>query len=265
MKQVTLEYKRLLRWVKVDLQVPSSWHELTPCQMIAVCRLYLGEGSEEDFLTVFFGIPVAVIRSMDSYHRYKMSELVQWISDCRAPHNTFLIPSLRGGLYAPADKLKGVCLQQFVMADTFFTRYSADERDEDLCRLIACLYLRPDEVFFLDQAPAGRHWWSKAPVLLDVEQRSRELASLDKDIRYAIFLNYILIKNWMSKAYPYLFQEGSSSRDNKAGKPSVNWISIIDSFVGDKVTEYDKFLQMPATTAFRIMNNRIREGMKHGN
>ena len=265
MRKVTLEYKRLLRWVNTDIMVPESWRELSASQFVAVCHLYLGDGSEESFISAFFSLPLGIIRRMDSYHRFKLSELVQWISDFCAPHNTFLIPELSGHLYAPDPKLKGVCLQQFVMADTFFIRYMSSKDDMDLNRMISCLYLRSNECFFIEQAPTRRHWWNKDLKILDIEERSGELSSLNKDLRYAIFLNFILIKNWLSKAFPYLFQEsGDTPPVKKHVKPPVNWIKVLDAFVGDKITEYDKFLMLPATTAFRIMNTRIMEGLKHG-
>ena len=66
--------------------------ELTPAQFLLVSRLYLQEMDEPSFLKEFYSLPSGV--GSDTYYSYKLSELVEFISDCRVRMDRFiLLPS----------------------------------------------------------------------------------------------------------------------------------------------------------------------------
>ena len=176
---------------------------------------------------------------------------------------SFIISRLPGTkLYAPGQRLRGCSLQQFMTADTFFQLFTIHpERQQYLDQFVAALYLRPGEYYNLDecQVPSLR---DKA-VRVDMERNTAIIAATSLDVRFAVYLNFILIRAWLSKAYPLLFPMGESSEaDSKAAPKPTDWLAVFDAFVGDNVAEMRRYQMMAATDAFRVMNRRIRHNMK---
>lgn len=99
-----------------------------------------------------------------------------------------------------------------------------------------------------------------------LQKRIVKVAKIDKHVKYAIFLNYVFVKRWLSKAFPFLFPLNEDPEPEKNGKkpaaPSVNWLDIFDAFVGDDVAVMEKYQAMPVATAFRLLNKRIRDAQK---
>ena len=92
------------------------------------------------------------------------------------------------------------------------------------------------------------------------------MAKIDRHVKYAIFLNYVFVKRWLSKAFPFLFPMDDEwepeDKQKKPTAPSVNWLDIFDAFVGDDVAVMEKYQAMPVATAFRLLNKRIRDAQK---
>lgn len=253
MRELRLKY----RSKETILQVPAGWHELTPAQFIVVVRLYTGNMDEDTFIKQFYNLSDKTVRRLSTFQKYKLIELVEFIQDARTPHAEFFLSSLFGTeLVAPGARLDGMCLQQFMMVDTFFSKYAATEKIEYLNAMVAYLYMGKNERFVLsDRDPDA--------VLLDFERHLSIVQSLDFDVRYAIFLNFVLIKRWLSRAYVHLFPEAEEPVHAKGQKMQpVNWLDVFDSFVGDNIPYMDKYQAMPCTDAFRIMNRKIREAKK---
>ena len=64
----------------------------------------------------------------DTYYSYKLSELVEFISDCRVRMDRFILLAV-SGLKAPGERLKGMCFEHFMHVDTAFNRYVRDGKD----------------------------------------------------------------------------------------------------------------------------------------
>ena len=101
---------------------------------------------------------------------------------------------------------------------------------------------------------------------LILQKRVMKVAKIDKHVKYAIFLNYVFVKRWLSKAFPFLFplddEREQKDGQKKPAAPSVNWLDIFDAFVGDDVAVMEKYQAMPVATAFRLLNKRIRDAQK---
>lgn len=93
-----------------------------------------------------------------------------------------------------------------------------------------------------------------------------KVARIDRHVKYAVFLNYVFVKRWLSKAFPFLFPLDDEPEPEENRKrptaPSVNWLDIFDAFVGDDVAVMEKYQAMPVATAFRLLNKRIRDAQK---
>lgn len=261
MKNVLIEYKRWGFRHTHKVRVPENWHEMEPYQFLAACKLYMKEISGMGFVLEFFKLPVNVFGAMDEYTIYKLVEMVEFVQDCRQPHNAFFMEKLPNTkLFAPKEKLKDMSLQQFMTADTYYSRYVISNDELFLNLFVAALYLPRNTVFVREINYEIPELMKKMPVLLDMQQSMVAVKKLTKECRFAVFMNFLLIKNWLGGLFPYLFPKGSDSENVKIkSQQVVNWLDIFDSFVGDNVAEMKKYQVMNCMDAFRIMNRRIKE------
>lgn len=270
MKKVTLEYRRFWHTVKKTVLMPERWDELSPLQFIAAIRLWMGEISESEFLSLTLGLS-SVIWRMDDFQRFTLTREMMWVRNVRRPHNAFIIDRLPGTeLYAPGTKLKGCTLQQFMTFDSFYSLYLAhsaqaketvsEAATDALNSFIATLYRRNDEFFSIREAQIAIGN-TDGVKLVELETHLLLVSKLPQAVKEAVSVNYVLIRSWLSKAYPHLFPEGEDEEPTnapKAVKP-VDWLKVFDAFIGDHIGDIEKFKAMQATDAFRIMNRRIRE------
>lgn len=270
MKKVTIEYRRLWHTVKKTVLMPERWDELNPLQFIAAIRLWMGEISESEFLSLTLGLS-SVIWRMDDFQRFALTREMMWVRNVKRPHNSFIIDRLPGTeLYAPGTKLKGCTLQQFMTFDSFYSLYLAhssqaketvsEAATDALNSFIATLYRRNDEFFSIREAQIAIGN-TDGVKLVELETHLLLVSKLPQAVKEAVSVNYVLIRSWLSKAYPHLFPEGEDEEPTnapKAVKP-VDWLKVFDAFIGDHIGDIEKFKAMQATDAFRIMNRRIRE------
>lgn len=265
MKKVTLEYRRFWHTVKKTVLMPERWDELSPLQFIAAICLWMGEISETEFLRLSLGLSSVVWR-MDEYQRFALIREMMWVRNVRRPHYAFIIDRLPGtDLFAPGVKLKGCTLQQFMTFDSFFSQYisliaeKANATDA-LDSFIATVYRREGEYFSIREAQiaVGN---TDGVRLVVMEDHLKDVSPLPQAVKEAVTVNYILIRSWLSKAYPHLFPAGEdeeTSNTPKTPRP-VDWLKVFDAFIGDHIADIEKYKAMQATDAFRIMNRRIRE------
>lgn len=261
MKQIRISYSHLGIRREVIRQVPQFWKELNSAQFLLVSRLYLQEITDSCFLQAFFALPVDI--HLDEYYTYCLSEQIEFISDCRVRLDLFILPEVEK-LKAPGERLKGMCFEHFMHVDTAFNRYVRDNQDASLDAFVSLLYLREHEYIVLPTGGKNGLFSRQKPLILN--KRLAEMAKFDKHIKYAIFLNYVFVKRWLSKAFPFLFplnEEPEQEAKKKPAAPSVNWLDIFDAFVGDDVAVMEKYQAMPAATAFRLLNKKIRDAQKN--
>ena len=259
MRELRMAYRSFGVRREIICRVPQKWEELTPSQFLLVSRFYLQETDELSFLKEFYSLPSGVIA--DSYYRYKLSELIEFISDCRVRMDRFILSEV-SGLKAPGERLKGMCFEHFMHVDTAFNRYARDGKDASLDVFISMLYLKDNEYIVLPAGGKNGLFSRQKPLML--QKRIVKVAKIDRHVKYAIFLNYVFVKRWLSKAFPFPLNEDLESEKNnkKPAAPSVNWLDIFDAFVGDDVAVMEKYQAMPVATAFRILNKRIRDAQK---
>jgi hypothetical protein len=259
MRQLRIVYRSFGVRREVIRQVPQKWEELTPDQFLLVSRFYLQEMDESSFLKGFYSLPSGV--GFDSYYIYRLSELIEFISDCCVRMDRFILPCV-ARLKAPGDRLKGMCFEHFMHVDTAFNRYARDGKDASLDTFVSMLYLKDNEYIVLPAGGKNGLFSRQKPLIL--QKRLSEVAKINRYVKYAIFLNYVFVKRWLSKAFPFLFplNDEPEKNDKKPTAPSVNWLDIFDAFVGDDVAVMEKYQAMPVATAFRLLNKRIRDAQK---
>lgn len=267
-----LEYEYKVWWCpwrrRTTARVPSQWYEIDRERLLAVSRAAMGAIGSEEYFARMLGMPQSLYSRLDSWSIYQLQQQLRWIDEGRAETTRMIIDKVET-LRAPGDALDGVSLQQFMTVDTFFDQYTksiTDEKKEGdirlLCRFVAALYLRPRERYALE--PVRKTLFDLPGQnlrLVDIDANARMLEQrADRDILHAIHLNWILIRSWLSRAYPYMFPES----DGEGNGPAVRnvWLTFFDSFVGDDVAHMDEYRQMACTDAFRVINKRIKDSLK---
>ncbi len=245
---------------KHSIDIPQSWEELSESQFIAVSSLYFEQLTEEDFLHRFFDLKKSVVSKILSFQLYILMKELRFCFDIEKGLSSWFVSKVCKDLRAPEDMLGGMSFQQFMTADTFFSRYAAAQMHSDRDLFIASLYLSPKEGFVIESSAS---FFSSSKRLVDLERRASEVSKIDDKLKNAIFFNFVLIKKWLATAYKHLFpseledMEGTGS----SGKP-FSWLDVFDQFVGENIPDMDRYQAMPCMDAFRIINRRISENKK---
>lgn len=264
MKTIEIVNKGLFRTKIRRYEIPDRWLELNINQFLLIAESFCKDLSDNLFVSRFIGYSED---NLSDYFLYKIYECFQFLYSCDSGVDFFYIDRLPDTrLYAPGYRLKGMTFEQFMHIDTMFNKYIRNNTDDNLNMFVAHVYIRHNECFVLSQDDKKNLFSINRKKLLKPSENAKIIAKrVDKHIKYAVFLNYILIKHWLSKSFPFLFPEDDtpSNKKSRIGIPSVKWLDIFDSFVGDDIAQMDKYRTMPATTAFRIMNKRIKESQKN--
>lgn len=233
--------------LRITRELPASIGELTPRQFVALTR-YIGGGIRESrLISILYGIPfpAAWLVARRAYWSYKLIEAIGPLSDLSRPVDRFLVTRLPGTPFrCDCRRFKGISLMRFMFADTMYARYLRERDSRSLHAFIAAFFLKEGEDF----------------QELDVEKRGDEIAraGIDETIMEAVLLNYMLLKKWLSIAYPYMFasdgDRGDTPRSARQG-----WIDIFDAFVGERIPDTNYYKDMPCMDAFRIINRRMKE------
>lgn len=262
MKSIQIKYHPFSRfpWERtVKSSHPESWKELTPPQLIAVACTYKGRISENRFLHIMTGIKARILKKLSPYQKYKLFELIGFISDLK-PYSSFIIDHLgiNGKSYfAPKPRLKGMTFGQFIFADSFFKNYQDTSNPEEMNSFLAALYL-----------PSGEKFTEEL-----IEQNAPVMNKVDAVTREAIFINYLLIFQWIVELYPLLFpriehEKKKSLKDGSENIPQRDpkaWIKVFDNLVGDDIVNQDKYALLPVHNVFRYLTEKRKEAMRSKN
>ena len=227
--------------------IPTRWDELDAEGLKLAARIWSGAVPRDVLLAQFFGLPDKVVESIDDYLVYCLMQLTTWLQRLDDDVDNFKIEQLPDTEYlSPGPRLNGCTLEQFMIADTNFQRYSISQDADYLTYFIASLYN------------------AKARSNNDMEKKIAAVEQLPEDVRQAVFLNFILLRRWLSRSYPHLFppaqadDEEEEETDKQPKKPRpTDW--LFDAFMGDDVAFIDRYKRLPALDAFRLMNRRIRQ------
>lgn len=241
-----LSYKR-----KFTGSFPASFEELSALQLIAVARFINLSISDTDFLHIMTSIKKFMINKIDDYQRYNLMLLFEPFTEIK-PYHTFIIPQINTPftiLYSPKPKLAGVKFSQFIFADSYFTSYQNDKDPVDLHKFVASLYLPKPHRFSEDMITAS----------------AVMIANVKPEILDAIVINYVLIKDWLTLAYPMVFQNSPETEEPIPIKKQNNnsgWLKIFENIVGDDIINHDRYATLPFHNVLRWMTSKIKENLK---
>ena len=238
---------------------PTRWWELTERQFLAIVGAVTGRLDKDGYLSALTGLPRRLVGYLDDWSRYTLERQLRWVDDEKSEASRLFVGRIEG-LEAPADTLAGMPLQQYMTVDTYFAQYTETMGDghargdeEKLCMMVGALYLRRDESYFPTGGERLADLGGNAAMLL----RRADRLLLD-----AVWLNWVLIRNWLARAYPLLFptpDEGDAKQKQQRRRNA--WLDAFDAFMGDDVAHMDQYRRMAATDAFRLMNKRIQRNL----
>lgn len=252
---MTMKHIKITHGNKVyERDIPTEWDELDADGMMLAAMLWTGGLPRDELLAKYYGVPMHVVYALGDYLSYCLTQLTTWMQRLDDSVDNFKITVLPDtGYFAPGPRLGGCTLEQFMMADTHFQRYSISQDVDHLTVFIASLY-------------HARHKRDD-----DIDAKVSAVEQLPEKVRQAVFLNFILLRRWLSRSYPYLFPPQYDEEDEeeagalkskmqKRKKPTpTDWLTIFDAFMGDDVAFIERYKRMSALDAFRLMNRRIKQ------
>ena len=264
---ITIEVKyRPVRWLpfsgKIESKVPQNWGELNQNQLIAVACLFNSAISDIAFLKAMSGLKKKILHKLSNFERHKLMEIVDFVGELK-PYPEFIIRKLPStDFYSPQPKLKGVTFDQFIFADTYFANYQESQKEIDLNKFIASLYIGINEKFEERL----------------IQERFEPIGKLDLNIRQAIVLNFQLIHEWLALAYPLIFQKHEQVINDETRNPeplpdkqagvsrnTSPWIKIFQNFVGDDILHDEVWASKPVNTIFAYMTRKYKENARTRN
>lgn len=242
MTTVTLEYRPFgILWKRyITCNMPSAWNELNARQLLAIPLMKRGLLKDTRILRIFLGLRRAIASRVGCIQRHTILKELKW-TDKMQPMGVFLLKRL-GKYSAPNDALKNVSFGQFIFGDTFYQNYTTGTK-EDLNKFIACYYC--DKSGFNENK---------------IDRKARHIKRYPLFIREAIGLNYLMVREWLANAYPYVFQRS----DKGAKGTGSGWVRVFDLVVGDDIVHEDEYARKDVNTVLRYLNNKIKDHAKNG-
>jgi len=241
---VRVEYQPFLflPWTRHrEYKLPARWSELTAEQISSIPDLKRGKLPDGKILQIYLGVDRKIAGLLDSYQKYSIVRQLRFVNEAE-PYGVFIIPEI-AGLKAPGEKLRGVTFGAFIFGDTYYQNYISGKRN-DLNKFIASFYTGKEG---LDDNM--------------IEANAEKISKVKIEVREAIAINYGLIREWLAKAYPYVFEKAEANNNNQTFK---GWIDVYDMLVAENIADHDKISNTPASTVLRILNYRRKQYLKNG-
>lgn len=240
---VTVRYKPFgFFWERtLEKRLPARWSEMNPRQIAAIPHLQRGTIDDCKLLQIFLGIKKSIAKRIDRYQAYCILRNLKYIKEPE-PLGKFVIKRLVG-FKAPGDQLKNITFGAFIFGDTYYQNYISGKND-DLNRFIACYYY-------------NRYGFREK----NIEAHARIIGLTDIAVREAVAINYALIREWLAKAYPYVFQK---AEEGQKQKKSNGWVGVFDAVVGDDLVNQEKYAEKPLSIILRFLNRKTKEYYKNG-
>lgn len=160
-----------------------------------------------------------------------------------------------GTLHGPGDELATLVFQEFIFADTYFTKYASSKDQEDLDWLIAVLY-RPAakqlEPFSENYLGDNRQPFNLAAteLMLPIVKSMKQWQKL------SIFFFYMGSRNELEKDFPNVFGQPDDSSD---GSAVSNWYNTLSDLPSEKFGTIRQRELYPLKTVLQELEKLIVE------
>lgn len=239
--------------LRIELNLPKKWQDIKSESLVPLARLFLRYQEKPDFLTRCFFL-FSGWRVLQRREFVEDNRLQYWFAS-RHPERSrrkekFYIPvelfqSLVDELKFLSDKIElpagnpqikgykacnhklyNVSLEKFLEAENFFKAFAATGKGEYLTKLFKTLYVK------------------KSRLVLHRATRSE---------KYAVFLWFSGIKNFMVSKYPYLFAEGSGVETD----PEEAILNLLSALNDGKPHDNERIFRTHVHECFYELNYKI--------
>lgn len=249
MKSLMLSYKHW-GFIKKNYkgELPENWDDLNATQLTAVAEMYMHQSSQLNALAKLICIPETILKKIPDIDLLAILDQLTFMTDFR-PRNCFIIQNVNS-LTAPRHKLDGMSWEQFIYVDSYYEDFVGRMNVEGLNIFVAHLYLRKNEAF--DHS------------LLKERATQNIITKIPYATKYAIAINYRLIREWLGVVYGTVFQKKQENNTPEiAPKNPVNvWIKIHQAIVGDNLADYEKYAKLPLHVVLRYLTEKIKENAR---
>ena len=216
---IDIVLKVLFIKIKLTRPLKTTIADLTTNQYLAFLNYIHGNISDRKLIAVIYDLNpmLAAIITRRKFWRYQLITLMETFTDIQVPVNKIMIRQIPNiNIICQHDKLKGISFMQFMFIDTMFSQYIQSRSEDHLLPFIASLYMMQDEEF----------------ETLNMEDRIKVLSKtkIDPILYEGILLNYMMLKKWLSNAYPFMFSSSEATGTSEP-KKQQRWLDIFDSFV----------------------------------
>lgn len=246
MEVIRVIYKpsRLLKRTReITRKIPDRWTEASAGDLMAIARYQCQYTNNSRFISEFIGIPARITRFISEFELWSIAQRIKLL-DRDDPLDTMMISKIKADkllLTAPRQRLKGVTFGNFIFFDNYYTDFTYGDRAA-LDKMIAYLYSCEKD--------------------LPVDEICDQLKMADYATKYAIYINYRMVREWIGLRYTYVFVKDKPVKKGKTKRD--NWLPVLDSIIADDLANSEKYEQLPMHTVLRMLNNKIKEGYKRG-
>lgn len=251
----------------IKLTSPQGWHELTPEQLLLVSDLYLQKYEESEFLTraligltglipVPHQIEAAELELLFSFRTpgenpfqltaaemHEMASRLKWLLESPGVCTP---PDL--GKYIPVNnRLFGVPLEQYLLADAHYIRFAKTQDRSILDKFAASLYRRNENEQWSDQS-----WKKRIPHFTLMS-----MAELN-----AVFIWFTGVKAFIMAKYPYVFS-ASASTGSADVAPDEQILQLLANLNGGDVTRNRLIMETHVHEVLFELNLKIENSQNH--
>ncbi len=237
--------------MRIELTLPRGWHQVKGRELVQLARLYMKYNKKADFLSRCFFLfsgwkPMRkreVVKDGKSQYWLKKGKQTFYID---ADLFTTLVKKLEWvstGISLPASmppvrgfqhchvKLYNVPLEDYLNADNYFNAFTQTGEGRYLHHLFCVFYSR-------------KRWFSRAT----------------KAEKYAVFLWFTGVKNYLVNKYPYIFSGNAGSTDIPS--PDETILSLLSSLNNGDVTSNKDIFKTHVHECFYELNLKIEHAPK---
>lgn len=253
----------------INLTSPKDWSELTPEQLLLISGLYLQKLPETDFLVnaliglteltpVQHKVEVADDKLMfafktpgqkpffvESEKIHEMANRLKWLLD---PPAICTPPNL--GNYIPVNnRLFGVCLEQYLLADAHYIQFAKTQDRLILDKFAAALY-RSDE----NEQWSDQEWKKRIPhfTLMTLPELN------------AVFIWFTGVKAFIMAKYPYVFPGTDGGRDKACLiSPDEQILQLLANLNGGDVTRNGLIMETHVHEVLYELNLKIENSQNN--
>jgi hypothetical protein len=255
--------------VSLNLQVPASWNELTPDQLLRLIKIQFsyqaGHLQKLMVLKELLQVKWGVLHLFTSVQRLNLYPLLDFLEENKLTKQLLpkvsvkrvaLRPKIKVllvDLHGPEERFRNLTFEEFIYADTYFSLFASHSNELFLDKLIATIY-RPQREGYNPKSPAY-----KGDIREDfnenlVEDRLHLVRLLPQAVKYAILSWYRGCRKELETIYDLVFTEPNEQKATEG-----DWGDVLLSLSGGKFGHLEQTSGQRVHTVFKEMQRIARE------